>query len=258
MEACPLLIRSGPLNQKNSTMNKLQSLGILSTLVVSSLTASAGFTTIDMSAQANANLAGTLINGGTFPSGAVNLGSVPFSIPAIAGNNYWNSYFAGGLNPRQVDVPVSIFGVTEVNTLMSTFWGETASGTLSAIEFTGTGGAFLHVDLDGDSDIRDYNQAIWANSINGTTTTEVFNNGFGQRLDKQEFNLPASFATETLTNVRFIDNGADGVHRLFVAGLTVSTPDPVGVPDGSSTVALLGVSSLILLGASRRMVRPTA
>jgi len=207
-------------------------------------------TTIDLSPYANGELAG-VINGHTYPTGSQTFGGVPFEIGS-SGNNYWNAALASGDNPRQVDVSVGLFGVTEVHTLMSTWWGETGPGTLAAIEFIGTGGAFLHVDLDGNVDIRDYNfNPSYTTLINGTTTTEVFDNGLGQHFDKQAFALPAAFATETLETVRFIDTGADGWQRLFVAGLTVCQDPGDPVPDAGSTALLLGTCSM-LLGWMRR------
>src|ERR1043165_2851670 len=51
----------------------------------------------------------------------------------------------------------------------------------------------------------------------------------------QKFVLPAAFATQTLTTVRFIDNGAQDFQRIWVYGLTVGTG---GVPPGAYNVAV--------------------
>ena len=49
-------------------------------------------------------------------------------------------------------------------------------------------------------DIRDFNELVWTNFINGTTTTQVVLNSAGNhRLDKQAIILPAQFLNETLT-----------------------------------------------------------
>jgi hypothetical protein len=205
------------------------------------------FHSIDFSALANGELATSgLLNGNTYPTGNQNLGGVPFQIPSGA-NNYWNASVAGGGNPRLLEVPVSLFGVTQVHTLINTSWGTTDSGVAS-VEFLGSDGAFFAVDLIGGDDIRDYNQnPAFPSTINGITTVEVFSNGVGQRLDKQVFDLPADFLDETLELIRFSDNGADGYSRIFVAGITAATDNATDVPDAGSSLALLGVALSVLL-----------
>ena len=147
---------------------------------------------------------------------------------------------------------MSVFGATEVHSLMNTYWGQFGPSSYAAVEFVGSDGAFYHQDLIGGVDLRDYNQnPSYPNTINGTTTTEVFNNSIGQRLDKQFFDLPASFADETLTTIRFIDNGAADVQRIFVAGITVGATQ--GVPDGGATLALMGVAVGALITLRRRI-----
>ena len=42
---------------------------------------------------------------------------------------------------------------------------------LAAIEFVGSEGAFHSIELDGNDDIRDFNQSSYTNSINGTSAT---------------------------------------------------------------------------------------
>jgi tetrahydromethanopterin S-methyltransferase subunit C len=71
----------------------------------------------------------------------------------------------------------------------------------------------------------------------------VFDNGLGQRVDRQEFVLPASFANDTLVSVRFDDYGADNVQRVFLAGLTLE----VGVPAPGAASLLAGILGLAVL-----------
>ena len=174
-----------------------------------------------------------------FPSGPQTFGGVPFAIPS-SGFNIWASYNVG--LPATRTFPVGVFGVDRVYTLMNTYWGETGPGTLAAIEFNGSEGAFYRYYLDGNVDIRDWN--AWpqsTNSINGTTTVNALTLGNGSRLDRQTFTLPPEFRSQTLTSVRLLDNGAPGTQTIFLAGLTVHTvPEP-------ETHALVIASALALV-----------
>jgi MYXO-CTERM domain-containing protein len=107
------------------------------------------------------------------------------------------------------------------------------------------------VALIGNADIRDHNANAYTNLINGTTTINVFDNGVGQRVDRQVFALPASFATDTLLSVRFDDYGADNVQRIFVAGLTLEQ----AVPAPGAGPVLAGLLALTAL-RRRRGGRP--
>ena len=169
-----------------------------------------------------------LIGAATFPEGSQVLGGIPFDIPT-GGNNYWNAEYATGANPRQIDIPVNRFGVSEVHTLINTFWGQAGLPSLAKLEFIGSGGAFYALDLIGNDHIRDHFNGGFINTINGTTTTEVFNNGLGSRLDKQFITLPAAFHNEVLTTIRVIDNGANLTQRIFAAGISVGIANDVVV-----------------------------
>jgi len=163
-----------------------------------------------------------------FPEGMLTLGGMPFTIP-VGGNNVWTGAAATGPNPRPLDVAVNATGATRVYTLINTLWGERDAGVRASITFFGSAGAVYTVLLDGNEHIRDYLWNTWTNSINGTSTANVFNAGSGQgigpnnqvRLDMQKFTLPSVFATQTLTMIRFSDWGGDVYQRLLVSGITV-------------------------------------
>lgn len=163
------------------------------------------------------------------PEGLVTLGGVQFMIP-VGGKNVWTGAAASGPNPKTLDVAVNATGVTRVYTLINTLWGERDAGTCASVTFFGSAGAVYTVQLNGNEHIRDYLWNRWTNSINGTTTTNVFTAGTGQgtgpnnqvRLDMQVFSLPQAFATQTLTSIRFSDWGGTSYQRLIVSGITVA------------------------------------
>jgi hypothetical protein len=65
----------------------------------------------------------------------------------------------------------------------------------------------------------------YTNTINNTTTIQIWDNepATTDRLDRQEFILPASFANQVLTSVTITDSGNEDLSRAAFAGLTVST-----------------------------------
>lgn len=161
------------------------------------------------------------------PVGNVVFGGVPFYIPET-GQNYWNSRNTPGGNGsglRSIEFPVNVESVSVVHTLVNTSWGA-SGGPFTWIEFFGSDGAYYRKDLYGGVDIRDWSHNSWCNTINGTTTINVWNNGGSgsslQRLDKQAIHLPSEFQGQTLETIRFSDNGnGEYHHRAFLAGVTV-------------------------------------
>lgn len=214
----------------------------------------ATFTPINFSSSANFQLQS--LDAG-YPAGNVTLGGVPFNIQT-SGNNTWHSEVATGPNPRVLNIPVGVFGVTEVNTLINNYWGQAGPTSYASLEFFGSGGAYYKKDLVGNVDIRDFLNNVFTNSINGTTTTQVYSgfgtNGFQEnRLDKQQITLPSIFQTNTLNSIRLSDNGGNGFQRTFLAGVTVAV-EPVSVPEPSSILGLLGLGVLGIGTALKRKV----
>jgi len=189
-----------------------------------------------------------IINGGTFPTGSQNFGGIPFTIPA-GPNNYWGAAAAAdfGSGVVNVTIPVGVEGVTSVFTLINTMWSQPGPNAYLYITFTGSAGATARQPLVGGVNVRDYNNDGFQNTINTTSTVQVWTNGLGQRLDRQEYILPAEFATQVLTSVTITDEGADEYSRAVLAGLTVGTcagyvPETVGVSSGS-----IGYNSSLML-----------
>lgn len=196
--------------------------------------------------------------GNQFPEGNVTLGGIPFSIPSGA-ENIWDSQLAPGSNPRTLVVPVNLFGVQTVYSLVNTLWGSFQPPPgLASIQFNGSLGASYTFNLVGNSDIRDFLFNVFTNSINNTTTTNVFNagSGFGNavRLDMQTIVLPAAFQTQTLTDITFVDNGGTNDQRIFVAGLSVAV---AAVPEPTSLL-LIGTAGVVALGVYWKRCRKLA
>jgi len=162
---------------------------------------------------------------------------VGFDIPTS--NNAWFADVAAQGQSGQVSVkiPVNVKNVKTVYTLMNTLWGSKTKDLLT-ITFTGTGGASWTYEIIEGSDTRDYNNGNYLNTIDcrlpsiptktlgKTGSVSAFTNKKGQRLDMQMFELPTSFAGQTLVSVTITDNGGPEVQRSFLAAMTVSTSAP--------------------------------
>ena len=204
-------------------------------------------TTISIAGIANANLQ---TSNTAFPSGSVVLGGIPFNI-GVAGNNY---YWSGGVaGTTTADVPINLTGIVGVHTLINNAWGENGPGTLASLTFNFSDATNFVKPLDGNVDIRDFYNNVFTNTINGTTTQNVFetdNDGSSgtnlYRLDKQFIDLSA-FSSKTLVSMTLTDMGSDGVQRTFLSGVTV-----VSVPEPSSIAIFASIASGLL---SRRRKR---
>jgi hypothetical protein len=75
----------------------------------------------------------------------------------------------------------------------------------------------------GDVNVRNYNSGGYTSTINNTSTIQVWTNGEGQRLDRQEYILPAAFSSQVLTSVTITDTGSYDLSRAMFSALTVST-----------------------------------
>jgi hypothetical protein len=166
----------------------------------------------------------SIVNGSTFPTGSQNFGGVPFAIPA-GPNNYWSGSLAGncGAGTVSVTVPVGVAGVRSAFTLLNTFRGEAGPNAALYITFNGSAGATATQPLVGNVNVRNYNSGGYTSTINNTSTIQVWTNGAGQRLDRQEYILPGEFASQTLTSVTITDTGSYDLSRARFSALTVST-----------------------------------
>lgn len=105
---------------------------------------------------------------------------------------------------------MNILNATNVYTLMNTFFGSSTAGV--SVQFQGTGGANQLFNLTGGTGIRDWNQDVYANTINGTTTQAWYSvNSGNQRFDAQQFTLSPAFQGQTLTHILITPFGDTGV-----------------------------------------------
>jgi hypothetical protein len=177
---------------------------------------------VDLTGIANRHYQDGYSGAANLPTGNVNLGGIPFCIPES--NNGWTS--SQGSGTVFIDIPVNRISIREVHTLINTSWG--AVGPYTKLEFYGDQGAYYSKSLSGNSDIRDWLSGSFLNTINNTTTINVWSGttvtspvGKSCRIDKQMILLPEDFAGQTLTHVRMSDWGGANLHRAFLSGMTV-------------------------------------
>lgn len=179
-------------------------------------------------------------------AGPTTLGGVPFDIVISGASDGWNAFGATGSN-RSLTLAVNKQSVVRADLLLGTYWGEQTPGTFASVLFQASDGSMFTVELDGNFELRDYQQGGHANLINGTSTTEVVTSG-NQRVDKTMIVLPDSWASKFLTSITIRDfgangEGADNFQRLFVNGVTVATaqvPEPA-----TASLGLLALAALV-------------
>ena len=137
---------------------------------------------------------------------------------------------AGGFGNSQLTltIPADVYGVTNVFTLIDTWWGEPGPTSYASLVFTATDGSTYTDNLIGGVDIRDYNNDVHTNTINGSSTVNVFNcpideAGYPGRLDMQDIVLPAAFSSKTLGTIQLVDNGQIDLQRVVLDGVTVES-----------------------------------
>lgn len=186
--------------------------------------ARAGEIPIDIRGLVNAPWTYQLTNGSGFPTGNQNFGGVPFSIP-VGPNNWWSANLAtgGGSGTATLTIPVGVTGVTSALILLNTECGQPGPEAYLFVTFRWSNGATATQQLVGDVNVRDYNNDGCADTINNTSTTQVWTNGLGQRLDRQEYIFPAASTSEVLTSVTITDTGNYDFSRAIFSALTVST-----------------------------------
>jgi hypothetical protein len=167
-----------------------------------------------------------------YPTGfPVVLGGIPFDIPSNPNQNTWDSNVGDANGPKTITIPVNRAHVREVHTLFNCSWGGSGQ-QLTTLDFYWSGGTVDHKVLAAGVDIRDWWNGVYVNTIS-SPTVQVYS-GIGipdpqypTRVDKQIFTFShPSYAGKTLEKIVVTDNGATGVYRAFLYGLTVGlSPD---------------------------------
>jgi hypothetical protein len=206
--------------------------------------------TVDLSPYANARIQNYQPSAAGYPEGMVTLGGVPFNIQAVGGNNAWNAEVVAGAYPHVLSIPLNISNATQAYTLINTFYGQPGPTSFIKLEFFGTGGAYYSKDLIGNVDVRDHFFASWTNTINGTSTTNVYSSGGGpfqeSRLDMQQILLPSIFQGQTLTEFRLTSTGGVLISDASIQGLTIVNASNVPEP-ASLTLLAFSVGGFWLL-----------
>ncbi len=223
--------------------------GIVAVLIVAGAVcvspAWAATTTVPISTLTNTNLR-TYTGGTSYPVAPTSLtvGGIDFAlVPAGATANSLGiiQLLSTGATAT---IPVNVADVTTVYTLMNSAWGK-AGANIGTLEFVGSGGATASFSLVEGTNIRDH----FNDGFNNTATNVVSATFGNDRLDRQTFTLPSAFAGQTLTEIRFINNGsgtAGGTGQPFLAAITVQT----GAASGGNVIPLPGAALLCALGSA--------
>ncbi len=181
----------------------------------------------------NANLQ-TYANGGDYPSAPamLSVGGVDFALVPEGSAAPSLGILQTGASGTSFDIPVNIAGATVLNTLINSAYG-TAGDTVGTVEVKGTNGADAVFELVEGTNIRDYNNGGYNNTIATGTPSASFGNG-QVRLDMQTFTLPSAFATARITDIILTSSGADPQGEPFLAAATVTTAS------GPAQLVLLG------------------
>lgn len=164
-------------------------------------------------------------------SGSQKFDSVPFEMRSDSqGDNALmtpipsQALLTDSVSTNTYSIPTSIYGARAVYTLINSVY-DNSSG--ESITFVASDGTTSTTSLSFGQNVRRY---TGSRSLNSTVTRNVVGIESGAHLDLQRFDLPASFATKTLTEIRFTSRGTiPSVLSLFsspsgfsfLAGVTV-------------------------------------
>jgi hypothetical protein len=189
---------------------------------------------VDLSGLVNADLT-VYANGSLYPQngGPLTVGGVGFNLATVSdghtgviqGNcgQYGNSCVANA----SYLIPVNLFGVGTVYTLMNSAWGEIGS-TIGSLVLTGALGETYTYNLVEGDNIRDHNNDGYNNFAANISGSASY--GGGQvRLDMQTILLPVAFDSDTLLSIQFNAFGGYPEGDPFIAAISTmsAVPGPV-------------------------------
>ena len=206
--------------------------------------AHASYTTVDLDGVVDANLA---LGEPAFPTGTTtgNTGTgIPFALSGLNGET--GAWIANPWGVETVDVKLDLTGQSSVYALLNNYFGHSGADEYD-VTVKATDGDSVTYQSIGGVDTRDYNAAVFTNTVGGTTTP-WFSNGLGQRLDVRAFVLPASFLDETISD--FIVTQVKWGDSALLTGLTFGA-SAVPIPE-PKTWPLLAIGLLSLTIVRRR------
>jgi len=190
------------------------------------------------------------------------LNGVPFIITQDNGQVWHAAWAAGGDGSGDVTVtfPIVANDIYGFYTVANTYWGVAGTFTKYRFNFAGDGDAntpdFYETLLTNGTHLRDFNRftTIFQNTINGTTTVQVFQDPVEQtQLDRQWIDLQAAgFGGRNLTSFTITDTGGWGESRVFLVAATAQTGAAGMVPEPSAlSLIAVGLGGLAMLRRRR-------
>ena len=169
-----------------------------------------------------------------YPTGSpVVLGGIPFNIPSNPNKNIWDSIIGQATGPKTITIPVNRANVRQVHTLFNCSYGSFGQ-QLTTLDFYWSGGTVNQKVLIAGVDVRDWWNGGSVNTISLPTVQVYSGTGtpfphLSTRVDKQIFIFAdPSYIGKVLEKIVVTDNGADGVYRAFLYGLTVGISPNAG------------------------------
>lgn len=159
----------------------------------------------------------TFTGGSGYPpnGGMVNIAGIDHRIALTTTNRSGAMLF---INETKT-VPINLFGIHEVYTIINTGYGVFGQGN-GQVEVHGSGGLLQTVPLTQGNNIRDHYNGNYVNvapNVNGTIYY-----GSGVRFDQQKIVLNPAFHSAILTEIRFVGQNNGGFNgRPFLQSLTL-------------------------------------
>jgi hypothetical protein len=204
-------------------------------IILIATTASAPAAQIDISGLVNSDLT-TYSGGSNYPQngGTLTVAGVTFQLATIGPNNH-TAVIQGSTvfdDTQTYSIPVNLFGITVVNTLINSAFGSLGTD-IGSLVFVGAGGETFTYTLTEGFNVRDHFQDGFVNSATNLAGTADFgppDNLELDRLDMQRIVLPAAFASDTLTRIELIVSVRAGMAHPSLLQLMLLQPLPSPAP----------------------------